>query len=57
MWGILAIALFHVYSCILVDNIEKNGLMTSIFSGYKFPTREDVLESRDGGPELLERLR
>jgi Ni/Fe-hydrogenase 1 B-type cytochrome subunit len=53
MWAILAIALFHVYSCILVDGIEKNGLLTSIFSGYKFPTREEVLEARDGGPELL----
>lgn len=55
MWAILAIALFHVYSCVLVDHIEKNGLMSSIFSGYKFPTREEVVESRDGGPELLER--
>ena len=54
MWGILAIALFHVYSCVLVDNIEKNGLLSSIFSGFKFPTREEVLEARDGGPELLE---
>jgi Ni/Fe-hydrogenase 1 B-type cytochrome subunit len=54
MWAILAIALFHVYSCILVDNLEKNGLMASIFSGYKFPTREEVIESRDGGPELLQ---
>ena len=53
MWAILAIALFHVYSCVLVDGIEKNGLLSSIFSGYKFPTREDVLEARDGGPELL----
>ena len=53
MWGVLAIAVFHVYSCILVDNIEKNGLLSSIFGGYKFPTREEVLESRDGGPELL----
>jgi Ni/Fe-hydrogenase 1 B-type cytochrome subunit len=53
MWAILAIAVFHIYSCILVDNVEKNGLMSSIFSGYKFPTREEVLESRDGGPELL----
>ena len=26
MWAILAIALFHVYSCILVDHIERNGL-------------------------------
>jgi Ni/Fe-hydrogenase 1 B-type cytochrome subunit len=56
MWAILAIALFHVYSCILVDHIEKNGLVSSIVSGYKFPTREEVLESRDGGPELLERV-
>ena len=54
MWLILAIALFHVYSCILVDHIEKNGLVSSIVSGYKFPTREELLESRDGGPELLE---
>ena len=54
MWAILAIALFHVYSCILVDHVEKNGLMSSIVSGYKFPTREEIVESRDGGPELLE---
>ncbi|HET9681660.1 MAG TPA: Ni/Fe-hydrogenase, b-type cytochrome subunit [Candidatus Limnocylindrales bacterium] len=53
MWGVLAIAVFHVYSCFLVDNIEKNGILTSIVNGYKFPTREEVLESRDGGPELL----
>jgi hypothetical protein len=44
-----------VYSCILVDNLEKNGLLSSIVSGYKFPTREEVVEARDGGPELLER--
>lgn len=55
MWAILAIALFHVYSCVLVDHIEKNGLMSSIFSGYKYPTVEEVIEARDGGPELLER--
>jgi Ni/Fe-hydrogenase 1 B-type cytochrome subunit len=54
MWAILAIAVFHVYSCILVDHIERNGLMSSIVSGFKYPTREEVLESRDGGPELLE---
>jgi Ni/Fe-hydrogenase 1 B-type cytochrome subunit len=57
MWAILAIALFHVYSSVLVDHLEQNGLLSSIFSGYKFPTREEVLESRDGGPELLERGR
>ena len=56
MWGILAIALFHIYSCVLVDNIEKNGLLSSIIGGFKFPTREEVLEARDGGAELLEAL-
>jgi Ni/Fe-hydrogenase 1 B-type cytochrome subunit len=55
MWAILAIALFHVYSCILVDHLEKNGLISSIVSGFKFPTREELVESRDGGPEMLER--
>ena len=54
MWAILAIALFHVYSSVLVDHLEKNGLISSIFSGYKYPTREEVLESRDGGAELIE---
>lgn len=53
MWAILAIALFHVYSSVLVDHLEKNGLISSIFSGFKYPTREEVLESRDGGAELL----
>jgi Ni/Fe-hydrogenase 1 B-type cytochrome subunit len=56
MWAILAIALFHVYSCMLVDHIEKNGLTSSMISGYKFPTREEVVESRDGGESLLERV-
>jgi Ni/Fe-hydrogenase 1 B-type cytochrome subunit len=57
MWAILAIALFHVYSCILVDHIERNGLMSSIVSGYKYPTVEEVLEARDGGQDVLESAR
>ena len=54
MWAILAIALFHIYSCILVDHVERNGLMSSIVSGYKFVTPEEIVESRDGGIDLLE---
>jgi Ni/Fe-hydrogenase 1 B-type cytochrome subunit len=53
MWAILAIAVFHVYSCILIDHIERNGLVSSIVSGYKYVVPEEILESRDGGPELL----
>ena len=56
MWMILAIALFHIYSCLLVDHIEHNGLVSSIISGWKFPTRHQVVASRDGGPELLARV-
>lgn len=56
MWLILAIALFHIYSCVLVDHIEHNGLVSSMINGFKFPTREQVVHSRDGGPELLDRV-
>ncbi len=54
MWAILAIALFHVYSSVLVDHLERNGLIASIFSGYKFATREEILEARDGGDDMSE---
>jgi Ni/Fe-hydrogenase 1 B-type cytochrome subunit len=54
MWFILAIAFFHVYSCVLVDHIENVGVVTSMFTGYKFPFREEVVESRDGGMDVLE---
>jgi Ni/Fe-hydrogenase 1 B-type cytochrome subunit len=57
MWAILAIALFHVYSCVLVDNLEKNGLMSSIFSGFKYVTPEEIAESRDGGSAVIEEAR
>jgi hypothetical protein len=56
MWGILAISLFHIYSCILVDHLEKNGLLSSIFSGFKYVSHEDIVEARDGGVELLEAI-
>jgi Ni/Fe-hydrogenase 1 B-type cytochrome subunit len=54
MWAILAIAVFHVYSSVLVDHLERNGLLSSIFSGYKYVTPEEILEARDGGPAVVE---
>ena len=54
MWAILAIALFHIYSSVLVDQLEKNGLIASIFSGYKFVTRDEIVEARDGGRDVSE---
>ena len=53
MWAILAIAVFHVYSCVLIDHIERNGLVSSMVSGYKYVVPEEIEESRDGGAELL----
>jgi Ni/Fe-hydrogenase 1 B-type cytochrome subunit len=55
MWAILAIALFHVYSTVLVDHLERNGLVSSMFSGYKFLPRDEIIESRDGGVDVSER--
>jgi Ni/Fe-hydrogenase 1 B-type cytochrome subunit len=39
MWLLLGFMVHHVYSSLLMDAEEKNGLMTSIFSGYKFARR------------------
>ena len=36
MWLLAAFAIHHVYAAILVDNEEGNGLLSSIFSGFKF---------------------
>ena len=55
MWAILAIALFHVYSTVLVDHLERNGLVSSMFSGFKFVPRDEIIESRDGGVDVSER--
>jgi Ni/Fe-hydrogenase 1 B-type cytochrome subunit len=52
MWAIVAFAIHHVYSAILVDHIERNGLMSSIFAGSKFVARWRVIEARDGGIAL-----
>lgn len=49
MWVILGFVVHHVYSSILVDHSERNGLMSSIFTGYKFVTRGEIEEARDGG--------
>lgn len=36
MWLLIAFALHHVYVAFLIDAEEANGLMSSIFSGWKF---------------------
>ncbi len=49
MWAIIAFMIHHIYSALLVDHFERNGLMSSIFSGNKFVTRREIQEARDGG--------
>jgi Ni/Fe-hydrogenase 1 B-type cytochrome subunit len=43
MWLLIAFALHHVYSAFLVDAEEVNGLLSSIFTGWKFicPNKTD----------------
>jgi Ni/Fe-hydrogenase 1 B-type cytochrome subunit len=36
MWLIWGFMIHHIYSAVLVDRVEKTGLISSIFSGYKF---------------------
>jgi Ni/Fe-hydrogenase 1 B-type cytochrome subunit len=45
MWLIWGFAVHHVYSAILMSQVEGNGTIESIFSGYKFAHRDDVVYS------------
>jgi Ni/Fe-hydrogenase 1 B-type cytochrome subunit len=45
MWLLLGFAVHHVYSAILMSQVEQNATIESIFSGYKFVPREDVIYS------------
>jgi Ni/Fe-hydrogenase 1 B-type cytochrome subunit len=44
-FAFIAFAIFHVYLSVLVGIEEQNGLMDSIFSGYKFVPCEDLVYS------------
>lgn len=41
MWLLIGFAIHHIYSAWLMDTKEKNGTMSSIFSGYKFIDPEE----------------
>lgn len=43
MWFIWAFFVHHVYSAILMSQVEPTATMESIFSGYKFVPRDDVI--------------
>ena len=54
MWLILGFMVHHVYSSVLVDHWERNGLVSSMVTGYKFATRDEVIKARDGGIDVEE---
>jgi Ni/Fe-hydrogenase 1 B-type cytochrome subunit len=39
MWLLIGFAVHHVFSAVLTSRVEKNGVLDSIFSGYKFLPR------------------
>lgn len=41
MWVILWFVIIHVYIALFLDKAEKNGLLGSIFTGYKFMDVEE----------------
>jgi Ni/Fe-hydrogenase 1 B-type cytochrome subunit len=45
MWLLWGFVVHHVYSAILMSQVEGNATMESIFSGYKFVQRDDVVYS------------
>jgi Ni/Fe-hydrogenase 1 B-type cytochrome subunit len=45
MWLLLGFAVHHVYSSLLMSQVEANATIESIFSGYKFVPREDLVHS------------
>ena len=45
MWMLIGFAVHHVYSAVLMSQVEANATVESIFSGYKFVPREDLVFS------------
>jgi Ni/Fe-hydrogenase 1 B-type cytochrome subunit len=43
MWLLIGFVVHHVYSAVLMSQVEANATVESIFSGYKFVPEEDVL--------------
>lgn len=42
MWLILCFAVVHIYSSILSSHVEKNGMLESIFTGFKWAHPDKV---------------
>jgi Ni/Fe-hydrogenase 1 B-type cytochrome subunit len=47
MYLLLGFAVHHVYSAILMSQVEANATMESIFSGFKFVKKQDLVHAGD----------
>lgn len=47
MYLLLGFAVHHVYSAVLMSQVEANATMESIFSGFKFVKKGDLLHAGD----------
>ncbi len=45
MWLLIGFVAHHVYSAVMMSQIEQNATMESIFTGYKFIPRVDLVHS------------
>jgi len=50
MFAFFIFVIHHVYSAVLVSWEERNGLIESIFTGYKFVPEEELREAEKQGP-------
>ena len=57
MFGFWMFFIHHLYTAILVAVEEENGVMESIFSGYKFVPEDELREAiaEEGGEDLVPR--
>ena len=46
MWLVLGFFAHHLASAMMMSSHEKNGLLGSIFSGYKWVRRKDIDEAK-----------
>lgn len=53
MFALLAFGIHHIYSAILVSIEERNGLIESMFSGFKFVLAYELREQKTRERELM----
>ncbi|MBQ7232086.1 MAG: cytochrome b/b6 domain-containing protein, partial [Bacillales bacterium] len=46
-WGFIIFVVIHIYMAFREDWLERNGTMSSIFTGYKFESKEMVEAEND----------